>query len=389
MFNNIRGVITFEAVAPEPSVFINHIKSSIVSVTDLKYEKGKIRGDIYKSSFGELQRVAAADGAQVGIVGRRGGVFTVRRYKRRLGLAAGFFLAFLMIAYLSNVVMGIEIYGNESMTDEQVVSILNDYGIKIGAFIPSIDLREVERRVVSSSGGIAWIGIRSSGCFIQAEISELVTHEEIVPSSVPCNIVSARDAQIVAVKNVYMGMLVPMLYDGVKKGDLLISGTVEDGKGGVYYAHSMGEIIGRYDEKQTFYQPFSDERQNYTGKTTRKYFYFFGAKIPLYIGKNDFEQYEYDENTEYFELLGLQLPMGIITSEYRCYSTEQVSYSPEQAKEILEEKIKLYEHNFLSDEGTAIVDKEVYFSENAEGMTAVIRYTLESNIGITQEIMAK
>ncbi len=364
MFDNIRGIITFEAVAPEPEAFVNMLRESPVSVSDIRLESGKIYGDVYRADFDEVKRTAERLGAQLCVHSKRGGVFTVRKYRRRTGMLIGLVLAFAMVAYLSNVVMIVEVYGNETLSDKQVISLLRDQGIRIGAFIPSVDLREAERRIVSSSDDIAWVGLRSKGCKIQAEISEIGEFPDIVPTSVPCNIVSSRDAQIVEIKNVHMGMLVRMLNDGVKKGDLLISGTVDDGKGGVYFAHSMGEVIGRYTEKAVFRQAFEDERF-------------------------DFGNYEYDEETRYAELWGIKFPVGIVTAEYKPYDIVPVSYSPEQAKTILEDKISLYERNFFDGEDITVVDKEVFFSEDSGEVKAVVKYTLESDIGVTREIMAK
>jgi len=389
MFDNIRGIITFEAVASEPEAFVNMLRDSPVPVFDIRLESGKIYGDVYRADFEEVKRTAERLGAQLCVHSKRGGVFTVRKYRRRIGMLIGLVLAFAMVAYLSNVVMIVEVYGNETLTDKQVISLLRDQGIRIGAFIPSVDLREAERRIVSSSDDIAWVGLRSKGCKIQAEISEIWEFPDIVPTSVPCNIVSSRDAQIVEIKNVHMGMLVRMLHDGVKKGDLLISGTVDDGKGGVYFAHSMGEIIGRYTEKVVFRQAFEDERFDYGEKTVRKKLCFFGLEIPLYIGKNNFGNYEYDEETRYAELWGIKFPIGIISAEYKPYDIVPVSYSPEQAKTILEDKISLYERNFFDGEDVTVVDKEVFFSEDSGEAKAVVMYTLESDIGVTREIMAK
>lgn len=389
MFDNIRGIITFEAVASEPEAFVNMLRDSPVPVFDIRLESGKIYGDVYRADFEEVKRTAERLGAQLCVHSKRGGVFTVRKYRRRIGMLIGLVLAFAMVAYLSNVVMIVEVYGNETLTDKQVISLLRDQGIRIGAFIPSVDLREAERRIVSSSDDIAWVGLRSKGCKIQAEISEIGEFPDIVPTSVPCNIVSSRDAQIVDIKNVHMGMLVRMLHDGVKKGDLLISGTVDDGKGGVYFAHSMGEIIGRYTEKVVFRQAFEDERFDYGEKTVRKKLCFFELEIPLYIGKNNFGNYEYDEETRYAELWGIKFPIGIISTEYKPYDIVPVTYSPEQAKTILEDKISLYERNFFDGEDVTVVDKEVFFSEDSGEAKAVVMYTLESDIGVTREIMAK
>ncbi len=389
MFDNIRGVISFEAIAPEPEIFINNLKASSVSVTNLRCKGNKLSGEAYWSDLKDIKQIAEIDGVQISIEKRRGGVFTVRKYRLRAGLAVGFFLAVILVAYLSNVVMSIEIFGNDTLTDKQVESLLNDCGIHIGTFIPSVDLREAERIIVSESEEISWIGIRSSGCMIEAEITEADKPPEMIPTRTPCNVVSSKDAEIVAIHDIYMGMLIPMLHDGVKKGDLLISGTVEDGKGGVYYAHAMGKIIGRYNEKVTFFQSYSEEKLKYNEKVTRKTLNFFGLRIPLYVGRNNFEQYEYDEKTSFLKIFNIQLPVGIVCSEYKLYDTEIEEITPEKAVQLLEEKISLCEKNFYEDEDITIIGREVYFSETDDGMNAAVKYTLEGDIGITKEIMAK
>lgn len=389
MFDNIRGVITFEAVTDEPETLINIIKNSSVQVSEIKYKKGRLYGKVYRHDLANICDMAGKIGIPVSIAEKRGSIFTIRKYRARSGIILGIILSFLMVAYLSNIVMSVEIYGNETLSDKQIISLLNDCGIKIGAFIPGIDLRDAERQIVSSSDDIAWIGIRSSGCIIEAEVSETEPSPEMVSTRTPCNVISSRNAQIVNIKNVHMGMLVPMLYDGVQKGDLLISGTVDDGKGGVYFAHAMGEIIGRYNEKVTFSQSFADEITNYSDKVTRKYLNIFGLRIPLFVGKNDFEQYEYDESFSYFRILNIELPIGMIISEYHPYQTESISYSPEKARQILEDKIKMYEKNFYDNNDISIIDKEVFFSETDSKMTVTVKYTIEGDIGITQEIMAK
>lgn len=389
MFDNLRGIVTFEAVSPDREAFINRVKESGASVSALRCKGERLFGEAYWADFPLLRRIASENGAQISICRKKGGIFTAKKYRRRFGILAGIILAAALTAYLSNMVLSIEIYGNETLTDKQIEAALNECGIRIGAFIPGIDLREAERRIVSSIDDIMWVGIRSSGCLIQAEVSEADKPPEMVHASSPCNIVSARDAQIVAIRNVHTGMLIPMLYDGVKKGDLLISGTVENGQGGVYYAHAMGEIIGRYSEKANFTQPYSEEILQYKEKVTRKTLNFFGLKIPLYVGKNNFGQYEYDENVTYLQIFNIKLPVSIICSEYKLYETERKEYSPEKAKRMLEEKIKLYEANFYGEEAVEIIDREVYFSESGKGMTAAVKYTLEGDIGVTREIMAK
>ena len=389
MFDNIKGVVTFEVVTSDTNRFINILKDSCIITNNVEYKNGKIIGNIYNTDFAELKQIAEICNAQISVLKKRGAVFTVQKYKKRLGLLIGFILSFLMIIYLSDVVMIIEIYGNKSISDKEVISLLNDAGIHIGSLISKQDLRKAERIVIASSEKISWVGLRSSGCKIQVEIREMDTSPEVVKKNIPCNIVSSKDAQIVAIKNVHTGMLVQMLHNGVKKGDILISGTFEDGKGGVYYVHSMGEIIGRYDEKTIFKQSLIEEKAFYTEKYNKNTIHFFGLRIPLSVKKNDFDRYEVNEEISYLKFGDIQFPIGIIKSEYRPYETQIVQYSEEQAKLILMDKITMYEHNFLNNDDLKIIERQIDFEVTNDAIYAIVKHTVEGNIGISKEIMVK
>ena len=389
MFNNFKGKIIFEAIAPDSNHFINILKDSYIAATNIQYKNGKIIGNIYRKDFIELKKICIKCNAQISIVEKKGAVFIIQKYKKRMGLLLGFFLALLLVTYLSNSIMIIEIYGNETISDKQVLSLLNDNGIHIGTHISEINLRAAERKIVSASDEISWIGLRSTGSKLQVEISEVDASPEIIPKNVPCNIISSKDAQIVEIKNIYSGMLVQMLNNGVKKGELLVSGVVKDGKGGTYYSHSIGEIIGRYTEVVEFVQPYSDEQVCYSNPVTLKKLHFFGLQIPLYLKNPTFQSYEYDEEITYLQFCDIQLPVGIIYSEYKPYSINNIVYSSTQAKSIIMDKITMYEYNFLKNDETKIIDKTVEFKETQEEMYAIITYTLEGNIGISQEIVIK
>lgn len=389
MFNSIQGRITFEAVVPDTSDFVNAIRSSCISADNIQYKNGKIVAQIYTRDLNELKKVGNSCNAQISIVEKKGIIFDILKYKKRIGLLIGGVVAVLIIYFLSNIVMIIDVFGNETVSDSYILSLANDAGIYIGANISDIDLRNAERIIVSSSDEISWIGIRSSGSKIQIEVCEMDKSPAIVPKNIPCNIVSTKDAQIVGIKNVYSGMLVQMLNNGVKKGDLLISGTVENGKGGVYYTHSIGEIIGRYNESVTFTQCYNDEKIDYQNKIIKKSIHFMGLEMPIDVKKVSSEKYELSEKVTYLRLFDIQLPMGIIYSEYKPYCVHHVEYSYEQAKAILLDKIKLYELNFLSNDNISIIDKEIEYIEMEKSLKATVRYTIEGNIGTSKEIIVK
>ncbi|MDR0946338.1 MAG: sporulation protein YqfD [Ruminococcus sp.] len=389
MLDNIRGVCKFRVFCESPEAFINRLKMSRVSAKGLQVKEGVLYGEIYGFDLKALERITKSETAQIEILSEYGFIFTLKKYRLRFGLAAGVIIASVLIFYLSNIALKINVYGNTTLSDEQIISIINDYGITIGTYLPNVSLRSAEFDIISGVKEIAWIGLRRSGCIVEAEVSEMTVPPEIVDTNLPCNVVSTQNAQIVKINAVPIGMLVPMLYDTVKKGDLLVSGVITGKLTNSYLVHAMADITGRYEEKKVFTQNLIDAAIDYDSPQRRQKFYLFGLEIPLYLPREQTGDFEYEAELSRFNFFGLQLPAGIINEKITPYKPSQVSYSLAEAKKLLYEKISDYEENFFKDEGVTILERRENFIISKNAVTIETTYVLESNICKTEYIFGE
>ena len=385
----IFGYVSFKAQPDNAAEYINLLMDSDIAVYDLTCKDGEICGNISWYEKGRLKKFSERCGCPIKEETGHGLLYFLAAYRHRTGLYIGTLLAAALVFFASNTVLGIEVYGNGSISDQRVKDVLEEYGLSIGKFIPSVDIRQCERLALTSLDELKWIGIRNSGCIVKVEVSEITPLPQMERSNTPCNVVAARDAQIVDIRNVHTGMLVPMLYDGVRKGDILVSGTVKSSTGRDYYVRATGEIIGRYKESASFYQPLSDEVYEQGDSFVRESLYVFGLRIPLYLNRDIDSLYEYSESISYVNFIGLTLPIGTVRSEYRPYEIRQTAYTADEAAAILDEKAANYERNFFSGRELTVIDRKTLYTANDEGVSLKITYTIEGNIGETQDIMAK
>ena len=383
------GRIYFAVMPENIPYYINRLMESNISVCELAAVGSVVRGNISWMDRRRFLKFNAENNCCILEEQKEGIIYLFERYSRRTGFYIGVIIAVMIVFFGSNTVLRFEVYGNESVSDEKIISALEENGIAIGKFIPSVDIRRCEQMTLTDLDELSWIGVRTSGCVVKVEVSEITEAPEMEALYTPCNIISAKDAQIIDIKNVYSGMLVPMLYDGVRKGDLLVSGTVKGQNGSDYYVRATGDIIGRYNETVTFFQPFADETTEYDDVISRKELYLFGLRIPLYILRETDVSYEYREELNNINIIGLKLPVGIVYSEYRPYTIKSVEYDTEQAKCLLEKKTENYEANFYSGEDLTVVDRKMRWKVYEDGAELTVTYTIEGNIGQTQEIMAK
>jgi similar to stage IV sporulation protein len=350
---------------------------------------GLLIGECYGFDRAALVQIAASNHAEFIETGRRGFIFKALLYKGRYGIFAGLVASFIMVFFLSNIAMKINIMGNETMSDAEVAAVLEETGIYIGAYLPHVNLVAAERTIIANVSGVAWAGIKRSGPIVSVEISEMSGKPEITPTNMPCNVVSSKNAQIVKINHVQLGMLKPMLGNTVKTGDVLVSGVVEGKLGNTYYVHALADITGRYTERITFSQSYNDREQKFSNSFTRRKLFIFGLEIPLTPGFSNIENAEIEESKNYFELFSLKMPIGIINTEIRPYKTIETTLTPGEAKDRLNAKIARYEENFLLDEGVTIIDREVTYTENEDSQSVTVEYILESNICQTQYIYVK
>ncbi len=367
--------------------FINALRSSPIQFYGLSVRRDKVYGYVRAKDMKRLEELAAEHRLSTETVARKGVYYVTKGYHLRFGIIIGFFLSIALAAGLSDRVMLIEIGGNETVSEERIISLLEDTGIYIGSRISSVDLRRAERQILVMDKNIAWIGIRSTGSRVVVEIDEINDIPEINRKNTPCNIVAARDAQIKSVK-VYNGMLIPMVGDAVKKGDVIISGVVDTKYGRSFYVHSIGEITGIYTEKMTFAQPLVCEEKTVSGEVTKKAVSFFGHRFVYSSDGSVSGEYEYYEEEIPLTLGKITFPISKIIMHYSLMENVEVTRTEQEAEMLIEERIARYENNFLSD-GVTITDKTLDKNVTDSAVTITVTYTLEGNIGSERQLFAK
>lgn len=343
--------------------------------------KGSLYVTVRKSDERYASELAASVGMTTEIISKHGIGYFFQRYSKRVGILIGAVISFIIILLLSNIVMSIEISGNETITDDEIMTMLADSGITYGSFIPSINFRRAENQLLTASDKIAWAAIRRSGFRVIAEISEMAEVPRVYSNNQPSNIVSMYDAQITSIK-VYSGMLMPMMGDTVRSGEILISGVVSKKFEGTYNVRAIGEIRGQYRKEVSFSQPFEDTVRTAGEPFSNRYLKLFGKSFSLPGNKDVPGQYEYTRDTEYMNFLNLTLPVAVTTVDITPFTEENVTYSQGQAEELIAEKITDYEKNFLTDGDIEVIEKSIQRTADETGVTVSVTYLLEGNIGI-------
>ena len=387
MKNQLRGCVRINAQGKNLYRFINMIHNRRMNCFDQYVKKDVFYCEIYRSDLERIYEFAEECEVELRHFEYATLSQRLRKYRRRFGILVGVIAGAIACVYFSSVVVTIDVIGNSRVSTDTILSALEELDVTYGSRISDINFTYCENELRLMVDGVSWAGIRRTGNRIVVEITEIVEKPEMTIERVPCNVVSQREAQIIST-SVYDGQLMRIVGDYVMPGDLLISGVIEDSKGHVTKHHAMGAITGIYEETISFTEEFASAVKKPVGNTrTERYLKLFSAEIPLFIGRNEYESYLAEEREQYFSIGEKELPLGIVTRNITETEYTESVFSKEELDLKLQEKIFLYEKNFLSD--VKILDREIIKEQKENSLTYTVKYTVEGEIGIQKEIFIK
>ena len=393
MFNRIVGCITFEASGANTFKLIGHMQKNGIIFLSLRINNEKLVSTVRRTDYQTVMSLCKELGCELTVIKKTGLSFKLERFKKRYGFIAGIIIAALFVLLLSNTLLKIRIVGTDNaQLNEYIRSVLESNGIKTGCFIPNVDCKKAEIEI-RKLDGVAWASVGTNGSIMTVNIYEEAMHEDIVPSHIPSNIVADREGQIVDAK-VYVGQLSVLIGDGVKKGQVLVSGKVEENMEGkpegaeprVWYYHSIADITAEYKDTVEFTQPFvSKSTIDGDNIISKKYINLFEFDIPLFFSSSPDGEYRVEEIYSPLYIAFLKLPIGIRTLNYIPQITSEKVIDYDEAIKNLEKQIQLYEANNYND--CDIISKSITETVFEDKVVFSVEYVVRGKIGISQEII--
>ncbi|MDD6022415.1 MAG: sporulation protein YqfD [Acutalibacteraceae bacterium] len=308
ILNFFRGYISVKACGGFSERFINLCSVRGVPVWDISCVGDDMFFFTRADSYRELKRIAKKSGMDIRVHGRFGLPFFIYRNKNRAALAVGLALVLCFIAFMSTRIWSIQVTGNENVFDSEIISGFEKLGVKIGARKSKIDVTEVQRRFLSEmEDKIIWASLNLEGMCAEIQVRELEKGKSRSDGK-PCNIVADFDGTIRTMRT-FAGTPVEKIKNGVKKGDLLISGIIEYYEGELDFVEARGEITAEHTV--TLKEELSSvAERKYTDRKTSFAAVIFARELSLGNSWRKNENAEITKEEEIFEINGVRLPFG-------------------------------------------------------------------------------
>ena len=379
-----KSYVKFSLIGAYCEELISAAINDNIKIYDLKNDGNIIYGKTALYNYKRLAVYARQYKVRMRQVEKKGLAIRIMPYKKRFGLGLGILFYAGIIVFCSSFVWDIRISGNTTVSDTLLLETLAENGIKAGALNDTLKCKNTEFKTLLAIDKLAWISIENEGSRIYVKVSERLDEEaESVPIGTPCNVIASKSGVIVETQ-VYRGTMLCSVGSGVAEGDIIVSGVVNDGAGNLSYNHANALIIADYKETASFFIPFTETKTVNTGNVREKeYIQFFSFTLPT-ENITAQENWIYKTEDHLVTVLGIQMPWKI----RKVIATEtkeiEVTHTVDRVKELLLEEKAIYEKNYFSD--AEILDAEIQYISDDDGITMEVTYTLRGNIAQLKEI---
>ena len=196
--------------------------------------------------------------------------FVLNKYKKRKIFAISLLAMMAIIFILSNFVWNIEVRGNERISTEELITLLEENGLKTGILKQKVQQKKIINDMRLQRADLAWVGIEMKGTNAIVKIVEADPKPDIINEEEYCNIVSDKVGMITKI-TAQDGTSLVKEGDIVKNGDILIGGWLEGKYTGTRYVHAKGEIQAKVWYSKKGKMDLQIEENQATGQEEKAY----------------------------------------------------------------------------------------------------------------------
>lgn len=268
---------------------------------------------------------------------------------RRWAFLSGMGLCLLTLCFLSQVVLTVDVEGNEAVSTAVILEELSRLGLRPGVFGPLLEEEEIANAALIELDELSFLSVNLYGCRAQVQVKEAEAAPARPDKTIPADLVSAAGG-IVTQVTATAGQALVQEGDTVVKGDVLITGFMDlpeisdaEADAGMYVVRASGQVWARTWRTLKAQIPLTAQVKAYTGASnTRFALDFFGQRVNFY--QNSGISYaRYDKIVEVKTLSlpgGGVFPVSLMKETAREYVTQPVQLDRDAAAALLERDLR-------------------------------------------------
>ena len=309
----------------------------------------------------------------------------IKKYSKRKSFAISLLILITINLVLSKFIWNIEVTGNTTISSDDIIKIVNDEGLNKGNLKSKIKTEKIINKIRLSRDDISWVGIDIKGTNAIISIVEAKEKPDIIDENDFTNIVATKDG-VITKAYAQNGTLMVTEGDEVKKGDVLISGKIEEKYTEPYYVNAVGEIKAKVLYSKTVKVNKKEIKRDRTGKKNVKFAIKINDfKINLFKTLSKFKNYDTIYTNKKIRILpNFYLPIEICKYTNYEVNLNSVDISEDEAKQIGENEAKNELKSFITDKEVSNNYTEIDDLEDCYNIKVV--YEIIEDIGTKEKI---
>lgn len=288
-----------------------------------------------------------------------------------------FLIGLIYLFVLSNIIFEVDVIHSKKDIRDLLYKELNNYNISKYHFIKSYnDKEKIETLILKKyKDKLEWLEINRIGTKYEIRVEERII-KEVKKQEEPRNIVAKKDGIIMKIES-SKGEIVKKINDYVKKGDIIISGSITKNDEVKNIVQAEGMVYAEVWYKASIDMPFYYKEEKITGKIHKVLKLKVLEKDIYLINFNKYKTYKEDK---IFSLENKLLPISLSYSKEKETNIYERLYSYEEAinvaKELTYNKIK----SNLKENERILKQKILETNENENYVNVVIFYKVYEDI---------
>ncbi len=379
----IKGYVVFKAEKGFIERFLNLCTQNRIHLWNITVEDNILTACIGTHNFKKLRPVAKKSGVKIRITNKNGFIFEYKRYNKRIGIAIGLFFFILFHLFMNQFVWCIDVSGNSTISKEEIIRCAQEQGLSAGTFKPYFNEVKAARNIASSyNGKVPWLSINIKGSMAVIELRENNNIIRNIEDNIPCNIVADFNGIILSMESL-RGDAMVTVGNGVKKGDMLISGVIINEDLSTTYYKAKGKITALHNKSSEISEEINHLCRKASISNTFCTSEVFGMNIPLGRYSEEKNTLKLEDKRSLF-LNGFSLPFYIEKNTIIELREEDTSYKNKYIYHTEKIGYQIYSKN----KNSLVISSEESISSSAEYLTFIGEYTLIDFIGKEKQILS-
>ncbi len=381
IFYLLSGFYRITFCSEHPEKILNFALKQNIPIREIKRKENSVSFSVSPRNLPRFERFLSDLKEGESYQKKEGGILRFFcLFRKRFGLFLGFFLFLFAIFLSSRFVWGVEIFGNEEITSEEIREKLSEAGLKPGKRIAKIDADSFSLLFQIKNPEFSFVNLNFIGTKAMVEVREREKSEKSVPYEGATNQVASIWGTVVRVE-VFSGQSEVKKGDVVTEGALLISGVREKKNGSFSAVRAQGRVFAQTERSTEIFVPLLQKESVFTGREKRKKVYEF-LGIPLsfsLFGKAPFSSYQTIRTEESAELFGLEIPIRIQEVIFLEIKEKNGLVELDRARNLAYDKYEEFKREtFASD--TEFLEEKIEISEREEGVFLTAEISAVENI---------